>query len=317
VRGHFHGFCSDGFFSSSAGDRVEALQGGVDHICGLEPGDPEAAKKRFIDNMTALNKAAGIALHLEEARIFHDEISFYQAVQRNISKYLSAGGSGASDAELGAAIKQIISGAITTDKVIDLFGEAGLEHPDISILSDEFLNSVQTSGHRNLQLELLKKLINDEIKRQKKRNVVQARRFSEMLEKTLNKYTNRTLQAAQVIAELIELAKIMRDEPRRGEALGLSDDELAFYDALADHGNVRDVMSDEILSAIAHDLVATIRRSVTIDWTKKQSVRADMRRKVKRLLRNHGYPPDKQAEAVVTVIEQAEQVCREWTREAA
>jgi len=311
VQAMFHGFDYTGYFSAKATDRLAALAGGVDHICGLEEGDPEAAKKRYIEAMTGLNKAAGIALHLEGARALRDEVGYFQAVQRNIQKY-TVGGSGKTDTELNAAIRQIVSGAIASDGVIDVFGAAGLQRPDISVLSDEFLEKVRASEHRNLQLELLKKLINDEIRTQTRRNVVQARKFSEMLERTLLAYQNRTLEAAQVIAELIELARTMRDSPKRGESLGLTEDELAFYDALADHGGVREVMSDEVLAAIAHDLVEAIRRSVTIDWTQKEAVRADMRRKVKRLLRKHGYPPDKRAEAVLTVLEQAEQVCRDW-----
>ena len=315
VRSMFHPFDYQGYFSAKATDRLAALAGGADHICGLEPGDPDKAKKRYVEAMTALNHAAGIALHLEGARQFRDEVGYFQAVQRNIVKYTVAK-SGQTAAELNAAIRQIISGAVTSDRVIDVFGEAGIARPDISVLSDEFLATVRASGHKNLQLELLKKLINDEIKTQGRRNVVQARKFSEMLERTLLRYQNRTIEAAQVIIELIEMAKAMRDAPKRGEALRLSEDELAFYDALVDHGNVKEVMGDQVLAAIAHDLVETIRRSVTIDWTQKEAVRADMRRKVRKLLRKHGYPPDKQAKAVVTVIEQAERVCKDWSRAA-
>ena len=315
VRAMFHGFDYSGFFHEKASKRLSALSGGVDHICGLEPGDPDAGKKRYVEAMTALNKAAGIALHLEGARVWRDEIGFFQAVQRNIQKY-TVGGSGKTDVELHAAIQQIVSGAVSSEGVIDVFGAAGLQRPDISVLSDEFLETVKKSEHKNLQLELLKKLINDEIRTQGTRNVVQARKFSEMLEQTLIRYQNRTIEAAQVIMELIELAKVMRDSPKRGDALGLTEDELAFYDALADHGGVKEIMGDTVLAAIAHDLVEAIRRSVTIDWTQKEAVRADMRRKVKRLLKKHGYPPDKQAEAVLTVIEQAERVAKDWSRAA-
>ncbi|MFO7564739.1 MAG: type I restriction endonuclease subunit R [Enhygromyxa sp.] len=315
VRDMFHGFDYQGFFSAKASERLTALSGGVDHICGLDPGDPESAKRRYIEAMTALNKAAGIALHLEGAREYRDEIGYFQAVQRNIQKY-TVSGSGKSDAQLGAAIQQIVSAAITSDSVIDVFSAAGLQRPDISVLSDEFLETIKQSKHKNLQVELLKKLINDEIRTQGERNVVQARRFSEMLERTLLRYQNRTIEAAQVIIELIDMAKDMRDSPKRGDALGLTEDELAFYDALTDHGGVKEVMSDKKLASIAHDLVAAIRRSVTIDWTQKDAVRADMRRKVKRLLRRHGYPPDKQEQAVLTVIEQAERVAKNWATAA-
>jgi len=311
VRDLFHGFDYSGYFSTRATERLSALAGGVNHICGLDPGDPDKAKKRYIEAMTALNRAAGIALHLEGARRFRDEVGYFQAVQGNIQKY-TVGGSGKLDTELNAAIRQIVSGAIASEGVIDVFGAAGIQKPDISVLSDEFLETVKRSEHRNLQLELL----NDEIKAQSGRNVVVARRFSEMLERTLLRYQNRTIEAAQVILELIDMAKQLRDAPKRGEALGLNEDELAFYDALADHGDVKEVMGDEVLAMIAHDLVEAIRASVTNDWTQKEAVRADMRRKVKRLLRKHGYPLDKQAAAVLTVVEQAERVCRDWARVA-
>jgi len=315
VRDLFHGFDYRGYWSTKATERLAALAGGVNHICGLDPGDPDAAKKRYIEAMTALNRAAGIALHLEGARQYRDEVGFFQAVQGNIQKY-TVSGSGKSDAELNAAIRQIVSGAVTSDGVVDVFGAAGIQKPDISVLSDEFLETVKRDGHRNLQLELLKKLLNDEIRVQSGRNVVVARKFSEMLAGTLLRYQNRTIEAAQVILELIEMAKQLRDAPKRGDALGLTEDELAFYDALADHPGVREVMADKVLATIAHDLVEAIRGSVTIDWTQKEAVRADMRRKVKKLLRKRGYPPDKQEKAVVVVIEQAERVCRDWARVA-
>jgi len=281
-----------------------------------EVSTPQADRQdRFMDAMAQLNKAAGIAIHLEGARFMIDETGYFQKVQKNLKKY-STGGSGRSDEELNAAIRQIVSEAVSSDEVVDIFGAAGLKKPDISILSDDFLKTVKDSPHVNLQLQVLKKLLNDEIRATSRTNIVQSKRFSEMLEKTLLSYQNRSLEAAQVIIELIALAKEMREAPKRGDELGLSEDELAFYDALVDHGDVREVMGDDVLAKIAHELVDTIRRSVTIDWTQKEAVRADMRRKVKRLLRKHGYPPDKRDEAVLTVIEQAEHVCRDWSRAA-
>lgn len=306
VRNMFHGFDYTPYFGIKASARLAALSGGADHVLGLDNG-----KKRFLDAMAALNKAAGIAIHLEGARHLRDEVGYFQAVETNIRKY-STGGGGKSKSELDAAIRQIVSGAVASEGVMDIFAVAGLKKPDISILSDKFLETVKTGPHKNLQLELLKKLLNDEIKSVSRRNLIQGRKFSEMLEKTLLAYTNRSLEAAQVILELIEMAKQMRDAPKRGDALKLTQDELAFYDALVDHGGVKEVMSDVALAAIAHDLVEAIRSSVTIDWTQKEAVRADMRRKVKKLLRKHGYPPDKQQQAVVTVLEQAETLCKDW-----
>lgn len=314
VRDLFHGFDDQGYLSPKATDRLAALADGVNHVCGLESddsgGDPDKAKERYLEAMRAPDKAAGIALHLEGARHLRDEVGFFQAVQGNIQKY-TVSGRGLSDTEVHAAIRQIVSGAVTSEGVIDVFGAAGIGKPDISVLSDESLETVKRSEHKNLLLELLKKLPHDGPKTQSRRNVVVARRFSEMLERTLLRYQNRTLTAAQVILELIEVARQLRDAPERGEALGLTEDELAFYDALADHGGVREVMGDSVRAAIAHDLVEAIRGPVTIDWTQKEAVRADMRRKVKRLLRRYGYPPDKQENAVVVVIEQAERVCRD------
>ncbi len=306
VRDMFHGFDYTPYFGTKATARLAALSGGANHICGLDEG-----KKRFLDAMSALNKAAGIAIHLEGARHLRDAVGYFQAVESNLRKY-TTGGSGKSSTELDAAIRQIVSGAVASEGVMDIFAVAGLKKPDISILSDQFLETVKTSPHKNLQLELLKKLLNDEIKSVSRRNVIQGKKFSEMLEKTLLAYTNRTLEAAQVILELISMAKEVRDAPKRGDTLGLTEDELAFYDALVDHGNVKEVMGDTVLAAIAHELVEAIRSSVSIDWTQKEAVRADMRRKVKKLLRKHGYPPDKQAVAVVTVLEQAEALCKDW-----
>ena len=180
----------------------------------------------------------------------------------------------------------------------------------------KFLETVKVNPQKNLQLELLQKLINDEIHNMSRRNVVQSRKFSEMLERTLTAYQNRTLEAAQIIMELIALAKEMRDAPKQGDKLGLTEDELAFYDALVDHGDVREVMGDKVLAAIARDLVEVVRKSVAIDWTQKEAVRANMRRKVRLLLRKHGYPPDKAVKALETVIEQAEVVCRDWAEVA-
>lgn len=312
VRAMFHGFDHGGYFSGEPDEQLETLAGGADHILGLDDG-----KQRFLDAMSALNKAAGIAVHLEEARPLRDDVAFFQAVEKNVRKYAaSPAGSGRSSEELGAAIRQIVSSAVHSDGIVDVFGLAGIERPDLSILSDEFLATVRESPHQNLQIEALRKLLRDEIRSQERTNVVQARRFSEMLEKTIVGYQNRSLEAAEVILELIEMAKAIREAPKRGEALGLTEDELAFYDALADHEGVRDVMGDDVLGVIAHDLAEAIRNSVTIDWTEKEAVRAKMRARVRRLLRRHGYPPGKRDAAVATVIEQAEHVARHWAMAA-
>ncbi len=205
-----------------------------------------------------------------------------------------------------------MSKAISTDRVIDIFADAGLKKPEISILSDEFLAEVSGLPHKNLALELLRKLLNDEIKARSRKNVVEARSFLEMLEKTIKLYQNRSIETAEVIAKLIELAREMREAHKRGEKLGLTDDELAFYDAMEVNDSAVKVLGDETLRTIARELVDAVRNNVTIDWAVKESARAKMRTIVRRLLRKYGYPPDKQEKATQTVLEQAELLCRNW-----
>ena len=195
---------------------------------------------------------------------------------------------------------------------MDIFAAAGLRKPDISVLSDEFLSEVQGMPHRNLAVELLEKLLKGEVSTRRRKNVVQARSFAEMLEKTLRSYQNRAIEAAQVIEELIALAREMREANARGEQLGLSEDELAFYDALETNDSAVQILGDETLRDIARDLVATVRNNVTIDWTLRENVRANLRRLVRRTLRKHGYPPDKQEQATKTVLEQAEVLSQDW-----
>lgn len=310
VKTMFHGLDISGFFSIVAAERLAALAAGVDHILRNED-----VKKRFLEQMILLNKAMGLAGHRDETIPIQRELAFFQAVQRNIRKYTVTAAGGDTEA-LEASIKQIISGAVASEGVIDLFTAAGLNRPDISILSDEFLETLTKQPYRNLQLELLRKLIAGEVKAIGQRNLVQSRKFSEMLERTILSYQNRSLETTQVIQELIELAKQIRDTPNRAQQLGITEDELAFYDALVDHGNVQEVMGDQILANIAHELTQAIRRSVTIDWTQKEAVRARMRTKIKGLLRRYKYPPDKRHEAVETVIRQAEVLCRDWAEVA-
>ena len=205
-----------------------------------------------------------------------------------------------------------MSKAIASDEVIDIFTSAGLKKPDISILSDEFLEEIKHMPQRNLALEVLKKLLNDEIKARSRKNLVQSKSFAVMLEQTIRRYQNRTIDAAKVIIELIELAKEMREAHKRGEKLNLSEEELAFYDALETNDSAVKVLGDETLRLIAHELVETLKKNVTIDWTVKKSVKAKLRTLVKRILRKYGYPPDKQEKATQTLLSQAELLCAEW-----
>jgi len=239
-----------------------------------------------------------------------DEVGFFQAVRAGLVKYSGIGAKSPED--LDHAIRQLVSKAISTDRVIDIFADAGLKKPEISILSDEFLAEVSGLPHKNLALELLRKLLNDEIKARSRKNVVEARSFLEMLEKTIKLYQNRSIETAEVIAKLIELAREMREAHKRGENLGLTDDELAFYDALEVNDSAVKVLGDDTLRLIARELVESVRNNITIDWAVKESARAKMRTIVRRLLRKYGYPPDKQEKATQTVLEQAEVLCRNW-----
>ncbi len=238
------------------------------------------------------------------------DFSSFQEVRAVLSK--PAPGQLRSDERLDLAVRQIISRAVAPDGVLDIFAAAGLKKPDISILSDEFLAEVRAMPHRNLAVELLQKLLKGEVATRHRKNLVQARSFSEMLERSLRRYQNRSIEAAQVIEELIQLAKEMREANARGEKLGLSEDELAFYDALGTNDSAVKIMGDEVLSAIARELVETVRNNVTIDWTLRENVRANLRRLVRRTLRRHDYPPDKQEKATRTVLQQAALLSETW-----
>jgi type I restriction enzyme R subunit len=216
------------------------------------------------------------------------------------------------DEELDHAIRQIVSNAVVSDEVIDIFDAAGLKKPDISILSDEFLVQVKGMPQRNLAVELLQKLLKGEISSRRRKNVVQARSFAEMLEQALRRYQNRAIETAQVIEELIALARQMREAHARGDELGLNEDELAFYDALETNDSAVSVLGDDTLKTIARELADTVRKNVTIDWTMRDSVRAQLRVLVKRILRKYGYPPDKQEKATQIVLEQTEVLSEGW-----
>ena len=237
-------------------------------------------------------------------------MGFFQAVRAVLAKGVA--GERKTDEELDHAIRQIISKAVVSGDVVDIFAAAGLKKPDISILSDEFLAEVRDMPQRNLAVELLQKLLKGEIRTRSRRNVVQARSFAELLDQAVRKYQNRAIEAAKVIEELIGLARQMREANARGEALGLTDEEVAFYDALETNDSAVKVLGDETLRTIARELVATVRANVTIDWTVRENVRAQLRVLVKRILRKHGYPPDKQEKATQTVLEQAEVLSQEW-----
>jgi type I restriction enzyme R subunit len=286
--------------------RIAGIVNAMEYILQLEDG-----KKRYLTEISALSKAFALAVPHEEALKIRDEVGFFQEVRAGLAK-TTIEGEGKSPEEMDTAIRQLISRAVASDEVIDIFAAAGLKKPDISILSDNFLQEVRQLPQRNLAVELLRKLLNDEIKIRSRKNIVQARSFAEMLEQTIRKYQNRTIEAAQVIEELIKLAKEMREAHQRGDDLGMSDDEIAFYDALEVNDSAVKVLGDETLKTIARELVEAVRQSVTIDWTVRENARAKIRVIVKRILRKYGYPPDKQEKATLTVLEQAEVLCKEW-----
>jgi type I restriction enzyme R subunit len=280
----------------------------MEHILTQEDG-----KKRYLEAVTALSKAFALAVPRDEAIKIRDEVGFFQEVRSGLAK-ATVESEGKAPDELDTAIRQLVSRAVATDGVVDIFAAAGLKKPDISILSDDFLQEVRELPHKNLAVELLRKLLNDEVKVKSKKNVVQARSFAEMLQESIRKYQNRIIEAAQVIEELIELAREMRDARNRGEKLGLNEDEIAFYDALEVNDSAVKVLGDETLKTIAQELVAAVRKSVTIDWTVRENARAQIRVMVKRILRKYGYPPDKQEKATRTVLEQAEVLCEQWVQ---
>jgi type I restriction enzyme R subunit len=260
--------------------------------------------------VTDLSKAFALAVPHEKAIEIRDDVGFFQAVRAVLAK--GDGDKRKSADDMEHAIRQIISRAVASDEVVDIFAAAGLKKPDISILSDEFLADVRNLPHKNLAVETLRKLLNNEIKIRSRKFLIQSRSFAEMLEASIRKYQNRAIETAAVIEELIALAKQMREAAKRGEELGLAEDEVAFYDALEVNDSAVKVLGDEILRSVARELLKTIRENVTIDWTAKESVRAKLRVMVKRILRKFGYPPDKQEKATQTVLQQAELLCAEW-----
>ena len=302
----FHGFDRSRWSQEMSSDeRMGMVAAAQDHILAQENG-----KDRCLKSVRALSRAFALSVPHEEAMRIRDDLAFFQNVQVSLAK--GTPGVARPEDELDHAIRQIISRAIAPEGVVDIFKAAGLDKPDVSILSEEFLAEVRGMPHRNLAVELLQKLLKSELATRRRKNLVEARSFAEMLEKTLLRYQNRAVEAAQVIEELILLARKMRKADSRGEKLGLTEEELAFYDALETNDSAVKVLGDETLHDIARELVNTVRNSVTIDWTLRENVRANLRRLVRRTLRKYGYPPDKQEKATLTVLEQAETLSEVW-----
>ena len=301
----YHGFHYEDYFDADTSKKLSMILAAEDHILGLENG-----KKRYIDEVTALSKAFAIAIPHDQAMDAKDEISFFQAVKARLAKFDSTG-SGKTDEEIETTIRQVIDQALVSDQVIDVFDAAGIKKPDISILSDDFLMELKGMQHKNVALEVLKKLLNDEIKSRTKTNLVQSKKLLEMLEQSINRYHNKILTAAEVIDELIKLSKNiveMDDEPKK---LGLTSYEYAFYTAVSNNDSAIELLQQEKLRELAVELTNTIQQNATIDWNIKESVRAKLKVAVKRLLRKYGYPPDMQLLATETVLKQAEMLAKE------
>lgn len=301
--GIFDGFDRSPWISGGPQARLTILPAAQEHVLQQRDG-----KSRLEKAVSDLSKAFALAVPHEKALEIRDDVAFFQAVKSVLIKSIT--GDRRSPEEINLAIRQIVSKAVVSDEVIDIFAAAGLKRPDISILSDEFLAEIRGMPQRNLAVEMLRKLLDGEIKTRGRKNVVQARSFAEMLENAIKRYQARAIETAQVIEELIALAKDMREADRRGEQLGLSDDEIAFYDALEVNDSAVKVLGDDTLRIIAQELVKAVRGNIKIDWTVRENVRAEMRVIVKRILRRYGYPPDKQASATELILEQAELICK-------
>ena len=304
-RGLFWGFDWSGWIDGDAQTRLGLLPAALEHILAQDDG-----KDRCITAVRELSRAFALAVPDPAALSIRDDVAFLQAVAAALSK--PAPGEARQEEDLDHAVRQIISRAVAPQGVLDIFAAAGLDKPDLSVLSEEFLAEVRGLPQRNLAVEALRRLLQGEVTRRRNRNVVQARSFAEMLDQSIRRYQNRAIEAAQVIEELIGLAEEIREADARGEELGLSEEELAFYDALETNDSAVKVLGDETLRAIACELVETVRDNVTIDWTMRENVRAKLRTLVRRTLRRHGYPPDKQEKATTTVLEQAEALSSAW-----
>jgi type I restriction enzyme R subunit len=302
LRGMLHGYDYDDFLTTGH----KRLAGAANHVLGLKDG-----KKRFADTTVAMSKAFTLCSTLDEAKAVREEVAFFQAVKVILTKP-EISRKKKDDEQLDLAMRQIIDSAITSDGVVDIFDAAGLDKPNIGILDDEFLAEVKNLPERNLAVEMLERLLQGEIKSRFASNVVQNKKFSDLLTDVVQRYQNRAIETAQVIEELIALAKKFRDASHRGESLGLTEDEVRFYDALADNESAVRELSDETLKKIAHELTENLKQNLTVDWSSRESVRARLRIMVKRILKKYKYPPDKQETAIELVLQQAKVMGEAW-----
>lgn len=300
LKAFFNGLNYRPFFDGTDADKVRAVSAGADFVFQQEDG-----KRRFMEMVAKVSKAFALAVPRPETEAIRDDLVYFQSIRAAIRKRLADDGP-PPPPDARAAVRQVMAGAVATDGIIDLFQAAGLPDPNVGILSEDFLERLAAMPHKNLALEALRKLLNDQVRSREKVNLVQSRGFRESLEASLTRYNNRAITTAQVIEELLGLARAVREAIKRGEESDTTEDERAFYDALADNKSARDVMKDETLKLIAHELAIQIKNRSSLDWTKRETVRADMRRTVRRLLTKYGYPPDAQEEATQLVLRQAE-----------
>lgn len=305
VRDILHDFDYSPFLTGKPSEKMQNLAAAVDYVLSLG----EERKKSFLQHVTELAQAYSLCSTTPEAEEINVEIGFFKAIKAGISKLISIEKPKKTQDQLDAAVNQLVSKSIISEEVVDILGTLGIDRPDISILSDEFLAEVKGLKQKNIAVELLKRLLSGKVKALARRNLIKSLKFSEMLENAIQKYQNRAIETTQVILELIELAKAMNKAHQEGQDLGLSEDEIAFYDALGVNDTAVKIMGDEVLKQIARELTKAIKNNLSIDWEKRESVRAQMRVTIKRLLKKYKYPPDKQAQAVETVIRQAELMC--------
>lgn len=301
----FHGFDWSIWKTGTASQRLRLLPNAQEHILKQKDG-----KKRFVKSVTELSKSYSLVVSHEQAVALRDDIVFFTTVRIALTRFVSTSTKTIEDMEY--ALRQLVSKAVSFEGVMDIFTEAGLKKPEISILSNQFLDDVKNMPQKNLAVELLARLLNNEIKIGSKKNLMKSRSFADMLEASLKKYQNRAIETAQIIEELIQMAKDFNEAISRGEILGLTSDEIAFYDALEVNDSAVKELGESILKRIAQDLVKEIKSTIKIDWAVKESIRAEMRIRIKRLLRKHGYPPDKQEKAIQTVLQQTELFCKDW-----
>jgi len=302
LRALLHGFDYSDF--ATGGHKL--LAGAANHVLGQQDG-----KKRFADTALQMSKAFSLCCTLDEAKAVREEVAFLQAVKVLLTKR-DISDKKRSDEEKELAIRQIIGQAVVSDEVVDIFDAVGLDKPNIGLLDDDFLAEVRNLPEKNLAVELLERLLEGEIRSKFASNVIQQKKFSDLLGSVVKRYQNRSIETAQVMEELVEMAKKFREAARRGEALGLGDDEVKFYDALANNEAAVLELGDETLKKIAHELTENLRANISVDWSQRESVRAKLRIMVKRILRKYKYPPDQAEDAVQLVLQQAEALGEEW-----